>query len=70
MPEQTYCKASVSTSSGLPALKYVNTGVEHNFCLSSSKAVCFLFPHSQTTSFLVRSYSGLAVLLNPFIKRR
>jgi len=69
MPEQTYFEPSVSIRSGLPGLKYVNTGVEHSFCRNSSKAACSFSPHSHLTSFLVRSYKGLAVLLNPSINR-
>jgi len=70
MPEQTYFEAPVSTRSGLPGLKYVNTGVEHSFCRSSSNAACYLSHLSHLTSFLVRSYRGLAVLLNPSINLR
>jgi len=70
MPEQTYFEASVSTRSGLPGSKFVNTGVEHSFCRNCSNAACSFSPHSHLTSFLVLSYKGLAVLLNPSIYRR
>ena len=62
--------ASVYNLKGLSQFGCAKIDSSVSFSLIISKALCYASVHSNSLSFLVRSYSGLAISANPFIKVR